>query len=87
LGTVARKRGGKAGEVRRVRRWRRASGWEVEEVDGGVVEDRVEGESEGGVRGEAGEEGDASFWRGLLGRRKDRERVLRGMALLVMDCW
>ena len=37
------------------------------------------GEIGGGVRGEAGEEGDSSFWRGERGRRNERERVLRGI--------
>jgi hypothetical protein len=77
---VARKRGGSGGE-RRVRRRRDGGGIGMgAEIAVEVELGRV---GSGGLRGEAGEDGDWSFCKGLLGRRKLRESVLRVIPVFI----
>jgi hypothetical protein len=77
---VARKRGG-SGAERRVRRCRDGGGIGMgAEI---AVEVELGGVGSGGLRGEAGEDGDWSFCKGLLGRRKLRESVLRGIPVFI----
>ena len=48
-----------------------------------AVEVELDGVGSGGLRGEAGEDGDWSFCKGLLGRRKLRESVLRVIPVFI----
>ena len=48
-----------------------------------AVEVELGGVGRGGLRGEAGEDGDWSFCKGLLGRMKLRESVLRFISVFI----